>query len=127
MTSVEELKQISDKLTDYFDKLGLNFENTSNALPSFEDYVASLVYNEILTKALEGADRVASYSIGSLVDTAHLVAAISREFDMRSSTKANYFSVSVDDMDNLTGYLNGLYGRYLNYYRGTSPEQQVSV
>jgi hypothetical protein len=127
MTAVEELKQIRDQLTDYFTKLGLNFDNAASPLPSFEDYVAQLVYDQILTKATEGADRVASYSTGSLVDTAHFVSAIQREFDMRGSTKANYFSDSIDDTDNLISYLDGLYGKYLNYYRGTSPEQQFSV
>jgi hypothetical protein len=46
---------------------------------------------------------------------------------MRGSTKANYFSDSIDDTDNLISYLDGLYGKYLNYYRGTSPEQQFSI
>jgi hypothetical protein len=82
MTAVEELKQIRDKLTDYFTKLGLNFANAASPLPSFEDYVAQLVYDQILTKGTEGADRVASYSTGSLVDTAHFVSAIQREFSI---------------------------------------------
>lgn len=124
MSSATELKNFRDQLKDYFDKLALNISSAANPLPSFEDYDELLTFDSIITDAIQGSDGAASYSVAALVDTTHLLAAIEREFIMRRNTKANYFEMAVEDSEKITGYVETLYGRYLNYFRGTSPEQQ---
>lgn len=123
MSSIDELRTLKDKLQDYFDKLSLNLSNTSNPLPSFEDYIAFLTYDALLTDAISGSDRAASYSNGALTDTAHMVAAISREFAMRTKSKASYFTDGEDDSSRVSTFMDTMFGRYYNYIRGTSPEQ----
>lgn len=123
MPAATELKAIRDSLSDYFTKLSDNLTSTANPLPSFEDYIASLVFDATLTDATQGAIRAASYSTGALVDAVHLFTAIQREFAMREQTKSDYFIAAIDDTDKVVGYFDDLYGKYLNYYRGTSPEQ----
>lgn len=122
-SSTDELTTITDQLSDYFSKLSLNYANPANPLPSFEDYAEFIVYDSILTDALSGVDRAASYSNGALIDTAHLASAIIREFNMRTKGKVAYFADAEDDAAKVTDYMNVVYGKYLNYYRGTSPEQ----
>lgn len=123
MSSVDQLEVITDKLIEYFDKVSLNLDSIANALPSFEDYIAFIVYDQILTDAVQGSDRAAAFSTGALVDTVHLATAIEREFDMRGKTKAEYFEDGIEDASNTADYARFLFGKYLNYYRGTSPEQ----
>jgi len=123
MTAAEELKAIRDTLSDYFDALSENLSDPTEELPSFEDYVVDLVYDSILTAATEGADRAASYTTGSLVDTSHVVFAILREFSMRQKTKADYIEQAADEAETIVDVLEIMYAKYINYYRGTSPEQ----
>lgn len=107
----------------YFNAVSLNLTSTANALPSFEDSVDSLLYDEILNEAILGANRAASYSTGALTDTVHQIIAINREFDMRTQTKASYITAAINDSGTDAVNYQDLYGRYFNYFRGTSPEQ----
>lgn len=123
MSAATELKAIKNQLADYFNKLSLNLDSPVSGLPSFEDYIAAIVYDATYTDALQGENRASSYSTAALVDAVHLFAAINREFSMRRQIKSDYFTASVDDTDKIVAYIETLYGKYLNYYRGTSPEQ----
>jgi hypothetical protein len=123
MSSFTELKTITQTLRDYFDEVTKNLVSVGNALPSFEDFEAPLAYDMILTEAQQSSDRAASYSVGALVDSVYFTAAVLREFGMRTKTKAQYYQDADIDSGLTVDYIDGLYGRYLNYYRGTSPEQ----
>lgn len=123
MASADQLRVITSTLHNYFNELSLNLLSTGNLLPSFEDFVAALAYDVIQTDAVQGSLRSASYSTGALSDSVHLVAAVIREFGMRSKLKAQYFEDAEFDADTIVGYIDALFGQYLNYYRGTSPEQ----
>lgn len=123
MSSATQLRAITLKLRDYFNKVSLNLTSTGNALPSFEDYVADLIYDNIQTDAVQGSLRAASFSNGALADTVHLTAAIIREFGMRAKTRAMYYDDAESESGTMADYFDLLYGQYLNYYRGTSPEQ----
>jgi hypothetical protein len=123
MSVATQLKNITDKLQGYFSALSLNLTSTANALPSFEDYVSLLDYDEIYTQAVDGAERAANYATGALSDTVHQVIAINREFDIRSKTKSQYFSDGIVDSATDAANYQDMYGRYTNYYRGTAPEQ----
>ena len=123
MSSVDELHIITTKLAEYFTNISLNLDSTANSLPSFEDYIDFIIYDSILTDAQQGSDRAASFSTGALVDTVHLAAGLEREFEIRTKSKGDYFLEGEEDTDNAAIYIAELYGKYLNYYRGTSPEQ----
>jgi hypothetical protein len=125
MTVSAQLKNIAVTLANYFDALSVNLATPASSMPSFEDYVSLLDYSDIYVEALSGIDRAASYSTGALTDTVHQVIAINREFDMRAKTPAQYFAdASVDAATDAQNYQD-MYGRYFNYFRGTSPEQAV--
>jgi hypothetical protein len=126
MSSATELKAITDALGDYFDQVNANLGATSNPLPSFEDFAEDLTFDSILTDAQQSADRSASYSVGALADMVYLTSAITREFGMRSNNKSQYYLDAQDESLFVIDYLEGLYGQYLNYFRGTSPEQDNS-
>jgi hypothetical protein len=123
MSAATQLKNLSVKMAAYFNAVSLNLTNTANALPSFEDSAGSLDYDEILNEAILGANRAASYSTGALTDTVHQIIAITREFDMRTQTKAAYITAAINDSGTDAVNYQDLYGRYVNYFRGTAPEQ----
>lgn len=123
MSSFDELNTLEEQLSDYFDKLSANMANPSNPLPSFEDYIASLTYDTLLTEAQSGAILGSNYSTGASVDLCHLIAAIQREFRMRSRSKFLYFADAEDDSNRVIEYIDTLHGKYTNYLRGTAPEQ----
>lgn len=123
MSSITELRNITQQLSDYFSKLSLNLVNTANALPSFEDYSDLLVYDALYADAVFGTTRAASFTVGALADTVHQVIAVNREFAMRAKGKAFYFVDAQTDSGNDASAYDDMYGRYLNYMRGTSPEQ----
>lgn len=123
MSSFTELDTLEEKLVDYFDKVLANVSDPTKALPSFEDYVLDLSYDVLLTEAQAGAQRAASYSTGALVDTVHLIAAIIREFNMRTKTKAQYFLDAEDDNARVIDFIEFLHAKYKNYLRGAAPEQ----
>lgn len=122
MSAASQLKNIATVMAAYYNALSADL-TSPGATPSFEDSVALLLYDEIYTEALLGSNRAASYSTGALTDTVHQVIAINREFDMRSQTKASYISAGVSDSGTDAANYQDLYGRYVNYFRGTAPEQ----
>lgn len=123
MSAATQLKTFATTLAAYFKAISLNLTSTANALPSFEDSVNLLLYDEVFNAAILGANRAASYSTGALTDTVHQIIAINREFDMRTQTKAAYMAAAINDSGTDAVNYQDLYGRYFNYFRGTSPEQ----
>jgi len=123
MSSFNELDVFDTQLTNYFTALATNFGNPASTLPSFEDYSTTLSYDVLLTEAQAGAIRAASYSTGALVDSVHMIAAIQREFNMRTKTKAQYFLDAQDDMNRVVDFIGFMRHKYSNYMRGTTPEQ----
>lgn len=123
MSSSSELKTLTNQLVTYFSLINAYLSNPSNVLPSFEDYNELLVFDEILTDAQQGLDRTASYSTGAIADTAHKVMAIRREFEMRAKPKILYYEDAEAEALNRSVSYQDMYGRYLNYFRGTSPDQ----
>jgi len=87
MSANSQLKVIATTMADYYDALSANLADPNSALPSFEDAVGLLEYDEIYVQALDGTDRAANYATGALSDTVHQVIAINREFDMRAKGK----------------------------------------
>lgn len=123
MTPLQELDNTQTQLHTYFNALELNFTSTANPLPSFEDYNQLLDNSTTITAAQDGASRGASFAIGALVDHAHLVAAIQREFNMRAKSRALYFVDGQDDINKVLDYISFMHGSYTNYIRGKAPEQ----
>jgi hypothetical protein len=126
MASVDQLADIRDQLSDYYSQVSAFLSNASNTVPSFEDYVNLLKYEDILTDALGNKNSSASFTTGALMDTVHFVLAIKREFAMRASTKSTYYVNSTQDIDNNILQLESWYGEYFNYMRGTSPLQALT-
>lgn len=124
MSSVTELDTLAGNLEDYFDLLQTNLETPSQPLPSFEDYIGNLIYDDLLTDAQAGSVRGPSFSIGAAVDAAHLVAAIQREFAMRSKSKIAYFADGQDDVGKLLDYIDYMHGSYTGYMNGITPQQR---
>ena len=123
MSSMQQLTEITDAMREYFDALAQYFVSAGNPCPSFEDFVERLSYTDILTDAISGQDRAANFVTGALSDTVHKVMAVSREFGMRGKLKSTYYSdAEVDTTLDSETYAD-LYARYLNYYRGSAPEQ----
>lgn len=123
MNSLAELTNTQTQLNAYFKALSLNLTSTANPLPSFEDYNQLLVSDSTMVAAQAGASQGASYAIGALVDHAHLLAAIDREFNMRAKPRALYFVDGHDDIIKLLDYISFMRGSYYNYIRGKSLEQ----
>lgn len=123
MSSFTELATFETQLTAYFNLLGANLLTPSSPLPSFEDYSAALTYDVLLTEAQAGADRAASRSTGALVDSVHMIAAIQREFNMRTKTKVQYFLDAGEDVSNVVDFVDFIQAKYRGYMKGTTPEQ----
>lgn len=123
MSSFDELDTLEEKLVDYFDKVAANLASPAVALPSFEDYITDLSYDVLLTEAQAGAVRAANFSTGALVDTVHLIAAIQREFNMRSKGRIQYYADGEDDTSRTVNFIETLHAKYRNYLRGAAPEQ----
>jgi hypothetical protein len=123
MSSATQLQDISTQLTEYYTQVQTFLSTPASAVPSFEDYVELLKYEDILTEAVAGRNLSASFATGALMDIVHFVLAIKREFAMRASTKSDYYGDSELDLQaTLTG-LQAWYGKYYNYLRATSPLQ----
>lgn len=123
MSATTQLKTITTKLSDYFAKLNLYLVNVSNPLPSFEDYNEDLIFDVILTDAIDGQQKNATFSNGALTDTSHICMAVAREFAMRTKGKIDYYQdAQIDSAKQSEQYVD-MYARYTNYYRGSSVEQ----
>lgn len=124
MTSLAELDNNKTQLNIYFNALSLNLTSTSNLLPSFEDYNTLFATDSMMTDAMDGIGRGASYAIGALVDHIHLIAAIQREFNMRVKTRDLYFVDGQDDVNKMLDYVDFMHGSYRSYMSGKSQEQE---
>jgi hypothetical protein len=123
MSSSQELTDIIASLSEYFSLIQANLDDATEPLPSYEDYVEDLVYNDLLTDALVGVTKGASYATGAIVDTIHLANAIEREFAMRGKLRIQYYSDAEQDVGKVSDYLNFMEGSYMSYIRGTSTDQ----
>jgi hypothetical protein len=123
MTSPVQLQEITTQLSTYFSRLQLYLNNPTNTPPSFEDFVELLNYEDVLTDALRGENRTASFVTGALADVVHIVIAIKREFNMRVKTKALYYVDGETDAAQVDDFYTALYAEYINFFRGAAPEQ----
>lgn len=121
-TTYEQLKSITTNLNGYFAAVALFIANPASAVPSFEDY-SDMSFDAILTDAIQAFDTAPSYALGATVDLCHIAMAINREFGMRAKTKAAYFLDAQVDANTSADLFIDLYARYLNYFRGTSQEE----
>lgn len=123
MASHDELQTLCTSLSDYFDAVAAFVTLASNTCPSFEDFADTLIVDSILTEAVQNEKGSANYSSGAKVDIVHLIAAITREYAIRSRMKANYYADAPEEIGLSAESYRVMYGKYLNYFRGTSPEQ----
>lgn len=122
-TAIDQLKTITNGMNLYFTQLAAFFTTPSNPVPSFEDFVDLLVYDVVLTEALNSQDRSPSYIEGALTDLAQQAMAIHREFNIRSKTKGDYYGDAIHETTISAEYYTAMYGLYYNYFRRTTPEQ----
>ncbi len=126
MSSFTELDAFTDNLTEYLDLLSENYNDPTQTLPMFEDYIGNLNFDVLITEAQLGANGTANYTTGALVDTVHFIAAVLREFNLRSKSKGQYFVDGQDDIDRTADFLDYMNGLYTNFFKGKSPIQAKS-
>lgn len=124
--TVTQIKSVTSSLAEYHKLLEASFVTPSVAVPSFEDYLASLEVPNVLVDAIQSENRSASYSTGALTDVVHRADAIKREMNIRTKSKAAYFSDAAVDTGQMTEFYGSMYAKYLNYLRRTTPEQASS-
>jgi hypothetical protein len=127
MSSALQLNDLATQLGTYNTQVQAFLTNPATAVPSFEDFIELLKYEDILTDALNDTTASANFTTGALVDTVQFVLGIIREFSMRSATKSAYYGDAIDDLGDKIASLEAWYGEYYNYFRGSSPIQKVSA
>lgn len=66
--------------------------NNSTTVPTVGDVSASLSYTDLQTAASINSRATPTFSVGSVVETTHLAAAVLREYGMRVKGKAEYYA-----------------------------------
>lgn len=120
---VDQLKVFTDGMKAYYKNLQNNIADTNNALPMFEDIIMNFDYSEILRKAVDNRNMSANFITGALVDTAHDIMAVQREFSIRSTSRYSYFIDSMSEYAKDSDYYSSFYAINLNLFNGTSPDQ----
>jgi hypothetical protein len=105
---------VYDALSSFFQAMSTAV-STGSAPPTVGDIAAGLVFSDLETAAVNAKNSSPSFMVGSPVETAHLAAAVLREYAMRAKSKVDYYSDGVIDHSNEASYYNSL-----KYFHRTS-------
>jgi RecG-like helicase len=107
-------KEVQAQNQDTYDSLVSYFLQSANNIQSilegdggsilsgysddFQGSLSNLDFSELHRLALMRQDMGPSYAVGSAIETVHLAAAVNREFNMRVTSKAEYYSKGVSEL-----------------------------
>jgi hypothetical protein len=86
--------------------------------PDFSDLAGTLDYSVLHTSAVSDQSNNANYPAAAAVENTHHIAAVLREFGMRTKTKANYYTDGQSDSLNESNYYTAMTSYYGNMLQG---------
>lgn len=93
-SAIGQSETANNALAGYFAALSTAMEDDTGAqpIPSTDDLVAEFDYSELLRMATTRASDSASYENGAAVENIHMMAAIDREYSLRTKSKLDYYT-----------------------------------
>ncbi len=123
-----QVDNLNSKLADYFSKMQkyVADPNGGQPLPDFATFVESFDFSELHRMTISRASDAASYENGAAIENTHHMIAVAREFNLRTKTKASYYSDAQADFTTESDYYATMKVFWGNMLRGVYEEGKIS-
>ena len=119
---ISDLKSITKALGDYYNALNGFISDKTVVLPNLVDKLSGITTNNVLESASATRDSSNGFDRGAITDTVYKVAALTREVEIRSNSKSDYYTQAESDLNISVGKLAAIEGITLNRLRGSNLE-----
>lgn len=114
-----------NSFASYFSAMNQYLQN-GGTCPDFSDSIGSLDYSVLHTSAVADQSNNANYPAAAAVENVHHMAAVLREYGMRTKSKANYYNDGQSDSLNESNYYATMKTYYSNMLQGVYTDGATS-
>jgi hypothetical protein len=124
-SAVGQVQKANKIFADFFAAIGAALPD-GGAFPEFSESLANLDYSELLRTARMGQTGSANYPGAAAVENVHHIAAVMREYGLRSKGKSQYYDDGEADCENETEFYTAMSTFYTNMLQGVYTEGATS-
>lgn len=124
-SAVGQVQAANNTFSEFFAAVAA-YLSDGGVCPEFSDSVASLDYSELLRTAKMGQTGSANYPGAAAVENVHQIAAVVREYGLRSKGKAQYYDDGQSDAANESDFYDSMSSFYSSMLQGVYAEGATS-